>query len=147
MGARTKGRELALQFLYGHEFVTGDWEAEQGRFLAACGRGERACDFAAHLLRGLCRHQTEVDVLLEQLAPVEWPVVRMGSTDRAILRLGLYELRFDEATPPKVVINEAVELAKRYGDSDAYRFINGILNAAYQETLADHQIESEPPEG
>ena len=93
-----------------------------------------------HLLRGLCRHQTEIDVLLEQLAPVEWPVVRMGSTDRAILRLGLYELRFDEATPPKVVINEAVELAKRYGDSDAYRFINGILNAAYQDTLSDHEV-------
>jgi len=147
MGARTKGRELALQFLYGHEFVTGDWAQEQARFLAACGRGERACDFAAHLLRGLCNYQTEIDVLLEQLAPVEWPVVRMGSTDRAILRLGLYELRFDEATPPKVVINEAVELAKRYGDSDAYRFINGILNAAYQETLADHQVGPEPPEG
>ncbi len=133
MGARTKGRELALQFLYGHEFVPGEWEAAQERFLASCGRGERARAFASRLLRGLSRHLTEVDTLLTRLAPAEWPVTRMGGTDRAILRLGLYELRFDPATPPKVVINEAVELAKRYGDADAYRFINGILHAAYQE--------------
>ena len=146
MGARTKGRELALQFLYGHQFVPGNWEAAQEQFLADCGRGERARNFAAHLLRGLAYHLAEVDAMLARFAPAEWPVERMGSIDRAILRLGLYELWFDEATPPKVVIDEGVELAKVYGDADAYRFVNGILHAAYQEQLADHPVGPPTPE-
>ncbi|RMF77949.1 MAG: transcription antitermination factor NusB [Nitrospirae bacterium] len=133
MGARSKGRELALQFLYGREYVAGDWAEDQARFLAASGRGERARAFAHRLLSGLARHLEAVDRDLARLAPPEWPVARMGRTDRAILRLGLYELLYDRATPPKVVIDEAVELAKRYGDADAYRFVNGILHTAYRE--------------
>jgi len=137
MGARHKGRELAVQFLYGRDYVAPDWEKAQGEFLAQAGRGAVASDFANHLLTGLGLHQAEVEAALVRFASHRWPVDRMGQMDRAILRLGLYELMVDRTTPPKVVIDEAIDLAKEFCDAEGYRFVNGILDAAMKEVLAD----------
>jgi N utilization substance protein B len=137
MGARHKGRELAVQFLYGRDFVTPDWEDAQREFLTQAGRGVVASDFAAQLLAGLRRHESEVGAALVRLATDRWPVERMGQIDRAILKLGLYELLFERTTPPKVVIDEAIDLAKAFCDADGYRFVNGILDAAMKEVLAE----------
>jgi N utilization substance protein B len=137
MGARHKGRELAVQFLYGRDYVAAEWEKAQREFLAQAGRGTTASDFAAQLLTGLHRHEGDVEAALARLATDRWPVGRMGQIDRAILKLGLYELLFERATPPKVVIDEAIDLAKAFCDADGYRFVNGILDAAMKEVLAD----------
>jgi N utilization substance protein B len=137
MGARHKGRELAVQFLYGRDYVERDWEKAQGEFLAQAGRGATASEFAAHLLTGLGLHQAEVDAALERFATDRWPVERMGRMDRAILRLGLFELLVERSTPPKVVLDEAIDLAKEFCDAAGYRFVNGILDAALKEILPD----------
>ena len=137
MGARHKGRELAIQFLYGRDYVDRDWEKAQGEFIAQAGRGATASEFAAQLLTGLGLHQAEVDAALAQFATDRWPVERMGQMDRAILRLGLYELMVERTTPPKVVLDEAIDLAKEFCDAEGYRFVNGILDAAMKEVIAD----------
>ncbi|MGD2064459.1 MAG: transcription antitermination factor NusB [Nitrospirota bacterium] len=139
MGARHKGRELAVQFLYGRDYVAPDWEKAQREFLAQAGRGAAASDFADRLLRGLREHVTEVETALMRFATDRWPVERMGQIDRAILKLGLYELLVERTTPPRVVIDEAIDLAKAFCDADGYRFVNGILDAAMKEVLADRR--------
>jgi N utilization substance protein B len=139
MGARHKGRELAIQFLYGRDYVDRDWEKAQGEFLAQAGRGATASEFAAHLLTGLSLHQAEVEAALARFATDRWPVARMGQMDRAILRLGLYELTVERTTPPKVVLDEAIDLAKEFCDAEGYRFVNGILDAAMKEVLAERR--------
>ena len=75
------------------------------------------------------RNQDNLDEILQPLAP-EWPLSQIARIDRAILRIGLYELEFENDVPPKVVINEAVELAKSFGSDNSSKFINGVLGTA-----------------
>lgn len=84
--------------------------------------------FAGELARGAWRHRRELDERLSR-ASEHWSVARMTPVDRNILRLGLYELLYHPDTPPQVVLNEAVELAKRFGDADSPAFVNGVLDA------------------
>jgi N utilization substance protein B len=85
-----------------------------------------AWDFAVELSRGVLSHRAEIDRILNELA-VDWTVERMANVDRAILRLAVYEILHREDIPIGVSINEAVELAKRYGTDESSRFVNGIL--------------------
>ncbi len=84
--------------------------------------------FAQELARGAWRHRRELDERLGR-ASEHWSLARMTPVDRNILRLGLYELLYHPDTPPQVVLNEAVELAKRFGDADSPAFVNGVLDA------------------
>jgi N utilization substance protein B len=83
---------------------------------------------AARLVRGVCEHRSELDELLDSVSD-NWPVYRMPAVDRAVLRLGLYELVHEPDTPKAVVINEAVELAKRFSTQRSGSFVNGVLAA------------------
>jgi N utilization substance protein B len=85
--------------------------------------GER---FARELVLGIHHHQAELDTLIERYAP-EWPVDQIAIVDRNILRIAIYEILYHENTPLKVAINEAVELAKRFGSDSSSRFVNGVL--------------------
>jgi len=84
--------------------------------------------FASALVQGALRRLPEIDALIEEAAP-QWPLAQVAGVDKAVLRLAVYELRFGEGVPVKVVINEAIEIAKEYGGEGSGRFINGVLGA------------------
>lgn len=91
-------------------------------------------EFMKHLVQSITSKQKVIDEIIEKAAP-EWPVDKISAVDRNVLRIGLYELLFGdyENVPPKVAINEAIEIAKKYGGENSGRFINGVLGAVYRE--------------
>ncbi len=91
-------------------------------------------DFSERLVKGVIEHTEQVDTLIAKCAP-EWPLDQIAAVDRNTLRIGTYELLFGdyEETPPKVAINEAIEIAKAYGSDSSPRFINGVLGTIYRE--------------
>lgn len=90
--------------------------------------------FAEHLMEGTLRERATIDKLIEKCAP-EWPLEQVTVVDRNVLRLGIYELMFGnyDEVPPKVAINEAIELAKTFGSDASPRFVNGVLGTIYRE--------------
>lgn len=88
--------------------------------------------FPQKLLLGIKKNLSTIDQTIQKFAPT-WPIERITIIDRNILRLGIYELIFDKNTPPKVVINEAIELAKIFGGSESPKFINGVLGSIYEK--------------
>ena len=94
--------------------------------------GHPTIGFAEQCVAGVMEHWAELDRLIGRYAPA-WPVAQLAVVDRNILRLALFELLFAATEPPKVVINEAVELAKAYGGENSSRFINGVLGSALTE--------------
>ena len=133
MSRRRKARELALQFLYQLEqngaSDPGPFEAD---FWARHPADAEAREFAASLVHGAKRQQSEIDKHIAQYAE-HWDLDRMAVVDRNILRLGTYELLFEPAVPGKVAINEAIEIAKKFGTSESSRFINGVLDRIHRE--------------
>jgi len=90
--------------------------------------------FIVDLVNGTLAHRTEIDAIIERAAP-QWPIDQIAAVDRAILRLGLFELMFGkrDEVPPKVAINEAIELGKAFGGESSGRFVNGVLGTVYKE--------------
>jgi len=88
--------------------------------------------FCRRLLRGVVDHCDAIDLLLQRIAP-ERPLVQISPVDRNILRLAAFEILVDDDTPPKVVINEAVELAKTFGSESSSRFVNGVLGTVFTQ--------------
>lgn len=140
------GRELALKALYQHDLVGGGVE----ELLEYLGVEERApaasVAFAGELARGVLLERARLDDLIQRYSR-EWPLERMATVDRNILRLGAYELLARLETPVSVVINEAVELAKRYGEPESYRFVNGILGQMARDLPARAVEAGEAREG
>ena len=135
---RHLGRIVALQTLYEVEFRTqsDDPTVDTDEVLKRdMERYESAIDdtgFVTELVYGVLGKQDELDEKLQPMAP-EWPLAQISRIDRAILRLGLYELLYrSDVVPPKVAINEAVELAKAFGSDNSSKFINGVLGTAYR---------------
>jgi N utilization substance protein B len=129
---RHLGRIVALQTLYEEDFrkevedpgLNLDEVLERN-----IGRYEETIedkDFITDLVNGVHSKQPELDDIIRPVAP-EWPIEQIARMDRIILRIGVYELLFEEGVPPKVVINEAVELAKAFGGDNSSKFINGVL--------------------
>lgn len=98
------------------------------------GLEEDARDFATSLCLGTLEHKEEIDRVIEEYA-VDWRIERMPYVDRNILRIAVYELLYGAGTPASVAVNEAVELAKVYGDRDSGRFINGILGNVLRDRI------------
>jgi transcription antitermination factor NusB len=133
MGLRRKSRELALQFLFSHDFqervsaldaLARDWDL----FCRSFEAGGKAMPYGQILVMGICRHLDEIDSLLTGHSH-HWRVERMSAVDRNILRIAVFELRYSGDIPAQVAINEALEIAKRYSIDDSVAFINGILDA------------------
>lgn len=140
---RHLGRIVALQTLYEFEFRTQseDSTVDVAEILQRnLTRYEAAIDdtaFVDDLVRGVLDKQTELDAKIQPIAP-EWPIEQIARVDRAVLRLGLYELLYrGDKVPPKVAINEAVELAKAFGSDNSSKFINGVLGTAFRTLLGD----------
>lgn len=83
--------------------------------------------FAENTLKGVLAHQEEIFVIITENAP-EWPIDKIAPVDRAILEIGVYEIVYAEDIPPVVAIDEAIEIAKSYGDTNSPKFINGVLS-------------------
>ena len=140
---RHLGRIVALQTLYEYEFRSQsadpnlDLEAILARNLE---RYESAIDdttFVDNLVKGVVKEQPDLDAKIQPIAP-EWPIEQISRIDRAVLRLGLYELlHSSDKVPPKVAINEAVELAKAFGSDNSSKFINGVLGTAYRTLIEE----------
>ena len=127
MGKRRTARELALKFLYQTEFNPESPDSELNPFCERANVSEEVQNFTQALIKKLLLHEKEVDELLKKFS-AHWTPDRMTVIDKNIIRLGICELLFDSTTPPKVVINEAVEIAKRFGTEESPGFINGILD-------------------
>ena len=126
MSRRSRAREIALQALFQEDLNPENSLSNLGQFLAARLNDDGLREFAKQLVLGVKRNQDELDALLAEKAE-HWSVHRMPATDRNLLRLGAFEIRYSD-TPARVAINEAVELAKRYGTANSPQFINGILD-------------------
>lgn len=127
MNRRTRGREIALQVLYLLEQNPGVDPAVVDRFIERRLREPRVREFAHALVAGVREHQPRIDTLIAGVAE-NWRLDRMAAIDRNILRLGAFEMLHCPDVPPKVAINEALELAKRYSTAQSSRFVNGILD-------------------
>ena len=135
---RHLGRIVALQTLYEFEFrrQSEDTNLELSEVLSRnIERYNESIDdkdFVGSLVDGVLEHQDDLDAKLQPLAP-GWPLEQIARIDRNVLRIGLYELLYKaDSVPPKVVINEAVELAKAFGSDNSSKFINGVLGTAYR---------------
>jgi N utilization substance protein B len=135
---RHLGRIIALQTLYEVEFrgESGDSDVNLAEVLARnISRYQKAVDdkdFIERLVNGVTKEETKLDDVLRPIAP-EWPIEQIARMDRVVLRIGLYELLYEKDVPPKVVINEAVELAKSFGGDNSSKFINGVLGTVLRQ--------------
>ena len=135
---RHLGRIIALQTLYELDFRhdAGDESASLDDILTRnIGRYQSMVDdkaFIKRLVTGVHASAQELDGLLQPIAP-EWPIDQIARMDRTVLRIGLYELQHSTDVPPKVVINEAVELAKAFGGDNSSKFVNGVLGTFYRQ--------------
>ena len=133
MGKRRSSRELALKFLYQFELNGGDLDEQIKLFLERNSSQEDVANFMKELVVSLIDKMEEIDEIIQKFSD-HWILDRMTVIDRNILRMGACELLFNFSTPPKVVINEAIDIAKKYGNEDSPEFINGILDKVYNET-------------
>ena len=124
--SRRLARQLALQLLFQQEFQTKHavWEE---KFWDNQSASVTVRAFATSLLQGVKDHQSDIDYLIQKFA-VDWSIKRMPVVDRNILRCAIYELLWEPDIPAAVTMNEAIELAKRFADDEAQRFVNGILD-------------------
>ena len=130
MRKRTKAREYVLQMLYQVDITQGNWQEVLENFCASNGRQDLSGelkDFSSSLLAGVVDHLPEIDKKISKYAE-NWQLGRMAFVDRNIMRLGCFELLFRADIPPKVAINEAVELAKKYSGLESGKFVNAILD-------------------
>ncbi|MDQ3123078.1 MAG: transcription antitermination factor NusB [bacterium] len=139
---RHLGRIVALQTLYEQDFrqEAGDETFEVAEVLSRnISRYRETIDdteFIEKLVSGVTKHLSELDEVLQPLAP-EWPIEQIARMDRVVLRIGSYELLHAKDVPPKVVINEAVELAKAFGGDNSSKFINGVLGSLLRQKEGD----------
>ena len=137
MANRHLSRSIAMQALYEWDFKGKNLvqlKEVVNRNIKEFGPGLENSDFVWQLIDGVVKHSAKLDKIIEKSAP-EWPLEQITIIDRNILRIGLYELLFGnrQEVPPKVAINEAIELAKSFGGESSGKFINGVLGTVYRE--------------
>lgn len=147
MRRRTKAREYALQMLYQVDVSRGEIQQILQDFWTYHPVPPDVRTFADQLVQGTLAHRPEIDQLIASHAN-NWEINRMAVVDRNIIRMGAYELLYVEEVPPKVCLNEAVELAKRFGDEESSKFVNGILDTIHKTHArhAEHPSGSHPSE-
>ena len=125
-------RVLALQVLYEVDMTSHTWQSSLRAHAAATDASKRVMDFAARIIVGVLGSLDKLDRLIKAHAPA-YPVNQLAPIDRTVLRLGLFELLPGTTVPPKVAINEAIELAKGFGGEGSPRFVNGVLGGALKD--------------
>ena len=134
MTKRRKARELALQLLYQLDLRgTGETAPHEGEFWSQHSAADGPTrEYATQLVTGVKTHSSKIDDVIAQSAE-HWDLERMSVVDRNILRLAVFELGWEREVPPKVAINEAIEIAKKFGTRESGRFINGVLDRVHRE--------------
>jgi len=127
-GPRRKARAIALQALYEIDTTRHKAEAVLGRLLAYGSLSEDNDAFVRQLVGKVVQHREEIDHNIQRFAPA-WPIEQISVIDRNILRLAISEILFDNRITVKVAINEAVELAKKFGGESSSKFVNGVLGS------------------
>ncbi len=141
MSSRHLARTVAMQTLFQWDFNGKQDELIEllRKNMPEFAPGLADDGFAERLTRGLIKNLPEIDAIIQRLAP-EWPVDQITGIDRNVLRIGIYELKFGREIPPKVAINEAIELAKAFGSDTSSKFVNGVLGSLYKEMEAEGQV-------
>jgi N utilization substance protein B len=136
MSSRHLSRSISMQSLYEWDFSGKKLDLKKivEKNIKEFGPGLEDETFVWQLVTGVIEHLSELDKIIEKAAP-EWPIEQITIIDRNVLRMGLYELLFGkkEEVPPKVAINEAIELAKSFGGENSGKFINGVLGTVFKE--------------
>ena len=137
MPSRHIARSIVLQTLYELDFrrdKNPDLEKILEKNIQEFGQDINEVEFMKNLAKGVMAHQLQINEIIKKSAP-EWPIEQITIVDRNVLRIGIYELLFGDKdeVPPKVAINEAIELAKSYGGESSGRFVNGVLGTIYRE--------------
>ncbi len=144
MANRHLSRTLAMQTLYQWDF-NGAQEKNLDKILeqnmADFAPGFDDEGFTKHLIEGVLKNKKEIDELIRKYA-TEWPLEQITIIDRNILRIGIYELKYDPDIPSKVAINEAIEVAKTFGGESSGKFVNGVLGAIYKEMEKNGEIKA-----
>ena len=141
---RTRAREMALQALYQADLTGDSCLAEIERTLREDGHPAEVVDYAFDLARGVRARVEDIDALLSSAAQ-HWSVHRMAVIDRNVLRLGIEEFLRHPEVPPRVVINEAIEMAKRFSTSSSGAFVNGVLDRVRRDLEAAGRIAAAAP--
>ena len=138
MANRHLSRTVAMQSLYEWDFngLKGNLETITKKNIASIAPGLDDPGFILTLVGGVKENKKEIDQIIEQTAP-EWPIDQITIIDRNILRIGIFELQYAKEVPPKVAINEAVELGKTFGGSSSGKFVNGVLGTLYKKLYPD----------
>ena len=133
-GTRRKTRVVALQVLYEADSVGHEVEQVLGGRIEDAGLSGPSVEFAKSLVHGVLANREEIDKIVSGFAP-SWPIEQMAIVDRNILRIAVCEIVIGKTTPPKVAINEAVELAKAYGSDNSSKFVNGVLGSVMETAV------------
>jgi len=137
MSSRHLSRSIAMQSLYEWDFSNKKKDLKEvvEKNIKEFGPGLEDKSFIWQLVVGVVEHLPQINQIIEKAAP-QWPIEQINVVDRNILRIGLYELLFGDkkAVPPKVAINEAIELAKGFGGEASGKFVNGVLGTVFKET-------------
>lgn len=128
MGKRTRARECAFQMLYQWDLTREPMDSVSEAYWRVRSTTEETRARAESLARGTCANIERIDAAVAEAAS-HWRLDRIAAVDRNILRLGTYELMLETATPSAVILDEAVEMAKRFGEADSGSFVNGVLDA------------------
>ncbi len=138
MPNRHLARSIVMQSLFEWDFrgcPSAGLPAIVDRNLKEFGPGLEETVFVNKTIEGVLDHSTEIDALIVKYAPA-WPIEQITLVDRNILRIGIFELQFTSDIPPKVAINEAIELAKSFGGPSSGKFVNGVLGTMYNDIAA-----------
>ena len=146
MATRHLSRSIAMQSLYEWDFYgkkPDDLEKIVEKNIKEFGPGLEDVTFIWQIINGVVAHLSDIDKIIEKAAP-EWPINQITLVDRNVLRIGLYELLYadKEEVPPKVAINEAIELAKTFGGESSGRFINGVLGTVFKQLGGEKETEN-----
>ena len=132
MGRRRKAREDTLRILFRLEFENKQIEKTLDQYWKSKKASEEIKEYSTWLVNGVISDQAKIDNIIQQVSE-HWRISRMALVDRNILRMAVYELLYEENIAPAIVINEAIEIAKKYSGEEAATFVNGILDAVRKD--------------
>jgi len=140
MGHRRKARESALQILFQLEFSTNNYEEVIEEYWKEKKASAKTKNYANWLVRGVISSKKEIDNIIEECSK-NWRLSRMATVDRNIIRIATFELFSEQDIPSPVIINEAIEIAKKYGTEDSGQFVNGILDTIKRKVRKESEDE------
>ncbi|MDD8031903.1 MAG: transcription antitermination factor NusB [Acidobacteriota bacterium] len=146
MGKRRKAREYALQILFQMEFTRDELSSILPNYWSNQNLPEEIKTYCEWLLQGVCEHRAEVDQVIQQ-ASKNWRLERMATVDRNVLRIAVFEMLYESNLAPPIIIDEAIEIARKFSGQEAAAFINGILDAVYRQLLKSApEVKTRPAE-